>query len=169
MNMVHYEQSEWVSAQKPDLENGIMMGRLRRCSYCGSMHPEDVASAIREGARGALADYKYGWPHKAYFSGIPNPHSGMLESKSSHSNPPQSEIDRGLWVSIPNGFNPETGEPAFKWCSAGQPAADTLYAKFYTTHLQDASDADRATIEQHLNLKFTFNGSNVSWEPYPKE
>lgn len=36
----------------------------RTCSYCGSMHPEDIASAPE--TRFDWADRKYGWPHKAY-------------------------------------------------------------------------------------------------------
>lgn len=41
----------------------------RHCEYCGSLHPEDVAAGIRAGATGEWADWKYGWPHKVYFSG----------------------------------------------------------------------------------------------------
>jgi hypothetical protein len=40
---------------------------FRRCSYCGSMHPEDFVAAAQAGAevdRGV--DWKYGWPHKVY-------------------------------------------------------------------------------------------------------
>jgi hypothetical protein len=37
------------------------------CAYCGSMSPADVVAAIQVGARGSLADMKYGWPHKVYF------------------------------------------------------------------------------------------------------
>ena len=39
-------------------------GRLRSCWYCGSMHPADVAAAIKAGAQAHWADHKYGWPHK---------------------------------------------------------------------------------------------------------
>lgn len=41
----------------------------RHCEYCGSLHPADVAAAIRAGAKGEWADWKYGWPHKVYLSG----------------------------------------------------------------------------------------------------
>ncbi|MCA0214725.1 MAG: hypothetical protein LCH79_16300 [Proteobacteria bacterium] len=85
----------WDPASPPDLKAAYpesrtrTTGRLRSCGYCGSMHPADVAAAIRAGAKGDWADWKYGWPHKAYFDGIPNPHAGMLESRmsTSHATP----------------------------------------------------------------------------------
>lgn len=85
----HGVPSTWCEAAPPDLAAGRTTGRLRSCSYCGSMHPADVAAAIRAGAMGHWADRKYGWPHKAYFDSIPNPHAGMLESRmgASHAVP----------------------------------------------------------------------------------
>ena len=49
------------------------------------MHPEEVAAALRAGARLDPADRKYGWPHKFYVENVPNPHAGMLESRCSPS------------------------------------------------------------------------------------
>ena len=48
---------------------------FRKCSYCGSMHPEDAAAAFRAGLKGEWAEMKYGWPHKAY---IVDPESGAM-------------------------------------------------------------------------------------------
>jgi len=76
---------EWRSAVAPNLETGPTTGRLRACEYCGSMHPADVAEAIRRGAAGSFADFKHGWPHKVYFERVPNPHAGMPESLCGHS------------------------------------------------------------------------------------
>lgn len=42
---------------------------FRRCSYCGSMHPEDLVNT--PGCRVDWADQKYGWPHKFYVH-VPN-------------------------------------------------------------------------------------------------
>ncbi|WP_158001324.1 hypothetical protein [Cupriavidus basilensis] len=40
---------------------------------------------------------------------------------------------------VPTGqFSQSTGAPAFSWHDAGNPAAPTIYGKFYTVHLQDA-------------------------------
>lgn len=156
----------WRDAQAPDIASGRTTGRLRACQYCGSMHPSDVAAAIRSGAVGSFADRKYGWPHKAYFDKIPNPHAGLLESRCSVSHPPQDEIDAGKWISIPDGFDSVTGAPLSRWTEAGQPAPATTYGKFYTVHLQDASPEDRETIERHLGLSFTFEDGGVRWKPF---
>ena len=49
---------------------------FRTCSYCGSMHPEDLLRVVAAGARLGGSDWKYGWPHKFYVEGIPNPAAG---------------------------------------------------------------------------------------------
>jgi len=157
----------WREASPPDLTSKPdeqSAGRLRACSYCGSMHPADVAAAIRAGAHGEWADWKYGWPHKAYFEGIPNPHAGMPESRVHRSDPPpEAETDK--WRRVQRGFNSQTGEPEYWWAEVGQPAGATTYGKFYTVHLQDATPEDRAIIEQHLGLAFEFieDGQKVRW------
>ena len=38
----------------------------RHCSYCGSIHPEDLLILLENGARLQGADWKYGYPHKFY-------------------------------------------------------------------------------------------------------
>jgi hypothetical protein len=157
----------WRPEQAPDIMSGRKVGSLRSCGYCGSMYPADVAAAIRAGAKGSWADFKYGWPHKAYFDGIPNPHAGMLESRYSTTHPRPEDIDSGEMIKVPTGrFDSHTGEPTYDWCEAGKPAFDTTYGKFYTEHLQDATAEDRKTIEQHLGLSFTFEGGSVSWRKF---
>lgn len=160
-------KTEWRPAVAPDMTSSrTTTGRLQSCEYCGSMHPADVAAAIRAGAKGTWADFKYGWPHKAYFDGIPNPHAGLPESRCSASHPKQQEIDAGEWIRLPTGrFDERTGEPTFSWYQAPTPAPDTTYGKFYSTHLKDASPEDRLTIEQHLGLRFEFEGTSVKWWP----
>lgn len=141
----------WDDARPPNLESGDdkqTTGRLRSCAYCGSMHPADVAAAIRAGATGEWADRKYGWPHKAYFHGIPNPHAGLMESRGF------ANFKREGWV--------QTG-PHW-WREPGAPAAATTDGKFYSVHLMDATPEDRATIESHLGLTFTFtDDGQVAW------
>lgn len=63
--------------------------RLGGCAYCGSMHPADLVAALKAGAKLDPADWKYGWPHKYYVNGIPNPFQGMAESimSASHAVP----------------------------------------------------------------------------------
>lgn len=157
----------WRDALPPDIAAGRTTGSLRSCSYCGSMHPADLAEAIRAGAKGHWADFKYGWPHKAYIDGVPNPHVGLLESRMSMSHPPQAEIDAGKWIQIPDGFDCNTGKPQFRWTESGKPADATTYEKFYTVHLQDAEPEDKETIERHLGQAFEFpnDGRGVRWKP----
>jgi hypothetical protein len=158
---------EFREGHAPDIAAGRDTGRLRFCSYCGSMHPADVAAAIRAGAKGHWADFKYGWPHKAYFDGIPNPHAGMEEVR--------------MWSSQPAEGLEERREPRYNE-STGERVADRVgyikksiagpltSGKFYSEHLQDASPEDRETIEKHLGLAFTFEpGGRVSWKPTPKD
>jgi hypothetical protein len=47
---------------------------LRWCSYCGSLHPEDLCNGLEQGRfKLGGADWKYGWPHKFYVSPVGNP------------------------------------------------------------------------------------------------
>lgn len=39
---------------------------IRRCSYCGSVHPEELVKHILAGGAVGGSDWKYGWPHKFY-------------------------------------------------------------------------------------------------------
>lgn len=112
------------------------------------MHPADVASAIRAGAQGEWADRKYGWPHKAYFSGVPNPHAGLLEVRAS------ANYKRDGWI--------QCGD---YWHEPPTPAPALTNWKFYSVHLMDASPEDRELIESHLGLRFQFSDDgNVSWK-----
>jgi hypothetical protein len=48
----------------------------RHCSYCGSLHPEDLLAALDAGGTLGGSDWKYGWPHKFYVR-IPNGRAGQ--------------------------------------------------------------------------------------------
>lgn len=128
VDMNHYGQREhhdglvpWRPAEAPDLASGDSRrttGRLRSCGYCGSMHPTDLAAALNAGAKAHWADFKYGWPHKLYIDGIPNPHAGMLESRmgASHATP----------ICPRSGKECEHGAQSFTWATcecmkAGEP------------------------------------------------
>lgn len=64
----------WCEPRKDD--GGPYAYPFRTCSYCGSMHPEDLLHALEAGAQLGMADWKYGWPHKFYVDKIPNPKAG---------------------------------------------------------------------------------------------
>jgi hypothetical protein len=140
-------------AVAPDIESGDekrFAGRLRSCAYCGSMHPADVVAAIKAGAVGSWAYMKYGWPHKSYFDGVPNPHAGMLESLSGANYKVGED-----WVQTSDGL----------WRGPYTPAASTTMGKFYSIHLLDATPEEKLIIEQHLGLTFEFTpDGKVSWE-----
>lgn len=144
----------WRDAAPPETSGHTRTGRLRSCSYCGSMHPTDVASAIKAGAEGSWADKKYGWPHKAYFEGIPNPHAGLLEVRASANYKPEHHED---WV--------QCGD---HWHEPPQPAGPTTSGKFYSVHLLDATPEERDVIEAHLGLHFDFkDDGGVAWKKLP--
>lgn len=169
----------WTPARTPD-ENaracGSKTGSTRRCSYCGSMHPADLAAALRAGARAEWADWKYGWPHKMYVEGVTNPNAGLLEVVSAtYGRPTPEEIAAGGWKQYQDGYDPKTGQPAMKWVKLGDPtpAPATTWGKFYTEHLQDATPEDREVIERAMGLRFTFGhgerGAGVRWAPFAQE
>ena len=158
----------WGDEQAPDLNSRIHTGCLRHCMYCGSMHPEDLANALRAGATLSWADFKYGWPHKVYVRGIPNPHAGMLECRQYRSHPSQKQIESGEFIEELTGrYCPDTGKPLYHWRHKGEPAGEKTHGKFYTVHLQDASEEDKEIIERHMGLKFTFGPADqVRWTKY---
>lgn len=41
---------------------------ILRCSYCGSIHPEDLITIATAPVTLEIADWKYGWPHKVYIT-----------------------------------------------------------------------------------------------------
>lgn len=151
-------------------------GRMRSCSYCGSMHPADIAGAIKAGAVGHWADWKYGWPHKAYFGGVPNPHAGLMETRGGGSVsredqlPADAIVTKRETIERTNPLDTRPPDTRIRFREQPRPAAAlSSQEKFYTVHLIDATDADRAVIEQHLGLHFTFeNGTEgrVSWVPW---
>jgi hypothetical protein len=52
----------------------------RTCSYCGSLHPEDLVKLAEAGQLADVdrsVDWKYGWPHKVYVD-VRNPKPGTL-------------------------------------------------------------------------------------------
>lgn len=53
---------------KSENDPGTHLGyHARTCSYCGSLHPEDLYNLLQmPGTKLGGADWKYGWPHKFY-------------------------------------------------------------------------------------------------------
>lgn len=164
---------DWHPQRPPDLSKNASRyntGRLRACGYCGSMHPADVAQAIRAGALGKWADRKYGWPHKVYFEDIPNPFEGMKEVRSSCSGGNGYRPDGEGWeLRKEPRYNERTGERVADyetWIQVST-AGPTIWGKFYSIHLMDASPEDRETIEKHVGLHFEFtDDGRIRWMPF---
>jgi len=121
---------------------------LRHCSYCGSLHPEDLLKALENGAKLEMADWKYGWPHKFYVSGIPNPMVGEI-------------VEMGGKYYTENGIRKH--EPFM------EPAPQTLTKKFYNEHLIDLTgtpefDLVADIIRKHSGIKFTINDGKLYYQ-----
>jgi hypothetical protein len=142
------------------------------CQYCGSMHPQELAAAIRAGARIHWSDFKYGWPHKVYVDNAPNRYEGDPElcgGVSFCGRPKQEEIDAGKWVRYQDGFSRSTGEPTYSYHSPlppPTPASATAHGKFYSVHLKDATPEDREVIERAMGKSFEFKDGGVRWWPF---
>lgn len=149
---------DWLAPAPPEPPEQV--GRLRCCSWCGSMHPEDLAAALRAGATLHFADWKYGWPHKSYVEQVPNPFAGMPEVRTTGGGWDAPDEDPGkVWKQLANG--------RWQWHETPKPADATTRGKFYTEHLQDAGPADAETIQQAMKVRFTFDEvGKVTWGPY---
>lgn len=147
----------WLPAQPPKLPDQ-RTGRLMSCSYCGSMHPSEVATAIQKGAHISLSDVKYGWPHKAYLTNVVNPHEGMdeIRKKSTQEFP-------GCIALNSKRFDSKTGDRLDDVVEYVEitPAKAYTEGKFYMIHLKDATPEDKAIIEKSLGLTFTFEDGKV--------
>lgn len=132
------------------------------------MHPTELAAAIKAGATLSAADRKYGWPHKFYVDGAPNPFAGEPEIISAEYGGESAtpEMIAAGWKQYPDGFDQTTGKPVMRWARLGapRPAPASTHGKFYTEHLQDATPEERAVIERAMGLRFEFDDAGgVRW------
>lgn len=122
---------------------------FRTCSYCGSIHPEDLLEALRAGATLSGADWKYGWPHKFYVGGIPNTNAGQRRALTciplTGAEPTAAEMERAShYLRDPkytsevrqNGFDPRTGAPKYQLAIL-TPEGPTTNGKWYNEHFLD--------------------------------
>jgi hypothetical protein len=77
-------------------------GKLH-CAFCGSLHPSEVVKLLDAGAKLHLADWKYGWPHKAY---LDNPWGKFYTKHLVDATPEDRDrIEQALGLHID--FNPD--------------------------------------------------------------
>lgn len=135
---------------------------FRRCSYCGSIHPEDLAA--EPVWKPQWADMKYGWPHKFYVP-IPNRNPGALyvisASHDSHGGtylPLETLTDEQRGIVERDGW---LGRD-YPWEYFQFGTRPDHFGKFYTIHLADPEIPDEvcADIEQRSGLEFTFEIDN---------
>jgi hypothetical protein len=117
-------------------DGGPYAETFRTCFYCGSIHPEDLYRLLSSGtATLGGSDWKYGWPHKFYVEGIPNPVAGQRVQTG-------AQFEGGIRTPI----------------YGAAPA--TVHAKWYNEHLTDdgysleALDALTTLIEGHSGIQF---------------
>jgi hypothetical protein len=138
----------------PDLTREPSASPFRTCGYCGSMHPEDLYHALRNGASLHGSDWKYGWPHKFYVENIPNPLAGkhvqvgsrsypILRCPHCHAQAPDvfpipptcigcgGMVARNDYIFIESRTEPTMGI-----------APEHAFAKFYSEHLNDLVDPE---------------------------
>jgi hypothetical protein len=144
---------------------------FRRCSFCGSVNPDDLAAETDW--RAEWADQKYGWPHKFYVR-IPNRDTARLYVLGSTSgpNPPtgypgwvaRADLSPEQMVAVEEGGLGDNDSRTF-FDFGHRPVHHT---KFYSIHLRDA-DLDPAVkqrIEQGCGLAFEFtDDGRVAWRP----
>jgi hypothetical protein len=127
-------QKRTADARNPDGEP------FRRCSYCGSIHPEDLLAVVEAGARLGGSDWKYGWPHKFYVENIPNPNSARRVEIGGRSYFDETKGERV--------FEPHYGEEG------------NYHAKWYNEHLLDVGYDDEAwqrlvaALEHYAGITF---------------
>jgi len=125
-----------------DREDGPYKETYRTCSYCGSIHPEDLLRVLTEGATLGGSDWKYGWPHKFYVYNIPNPVSGQLRrsggiSMGKYRLPTMEDFKREY-----PGYSNHRESPHGGWqADSISPAPATMQAKWYNEHLTELGEA----------------------------
>jgi hypothetical protein len=154
---------------------------FRRCSYCGSIRPEDLAA--EPAWKAEWADRKYNFPHKFYID-IPNRSPATLFVIGSHRGcrwpapAPGARPGGAGWVAFERLTRQQralarrdgwsvTRDDHSDYYQFGTRAAH--YAKFYTMHLADpdVSETARETIQRVSGLCFEFAGDgSVRWRPH---
>lgn len=138
---------------------------FRTCSYCGCVHPCDLMDlAAEHELQLEMADWKYGWPHKFYIEGIPNPAEGQTVLHYGY-----AARDRLLAMAAP-GYKPEPYDD----CGRGWrvvvgtgTAPRTVVAKWYNLHLVDLTGEAFAQVTDFIarqsGIRFAFDGERLSF------
>lgn len=145
---------------------------FRRCSYCGSMHPDDLVTTAR--GRIDWADRKYGWPHKFYVH-VPNQNPDALFAVGSGPGLVEGQPNPEGWV---NGSDLTPAQVDILardgWGGVDENRSYLFgprrehFGKVYTIHLADPalSEETRVAAAEMCGLRFEFvPGGRIRWEP----
>jgi hypothetical protein len=150
---------------------------FRRCSYCGSVHPEDVAATFRfkAGATADWADRKYGWPHKFYIHiSNPDPAAIFCVGSASGGTRTDEELEDEGYIPLSK-LNAEQRQVMERDGMGGSEAGVAgvrfgtraeHFGKFYTVHLADPAidESTHESIALGSGLRFHFEDGTVRWE-----
>lgn len=142
---------------------------LRKCSYCGSLHPQDLLTALLSGASLEASGWKYGWPHKFYVRGIPNPAEGLLAMSEGGTAEPNSSRLAQIAATLPVGHKLETEAGPYGGIryTIYRPQGPTTHGKWYSEHFMDLSREAFDAIAPHfekLGTYFTMEpDGHVKW------
>jgi hypothetical protein len=145
---------------------------FRRCSFCGSVNPDDLAA--EQEWRAEWSDRKYGWPHKFYVDITNREPSAVFAIGSTFGAfadaPKENEL--GLtWVA----WSELTAEQQEFWTRqsdgkqlpryVGYGNRTAHHAKFYSVHLADPelSAEIKDIVERGCGLRFRFINGIVEW------
>jgi hypothetical protein len=144
---------------------------FRRCSFCGSIHPDDLVAEPLWAPE--WADMKYGFPHKFYIH-IPNRDPDRLCVVSG-----RSRFDEA--VDRPRGYVPvgELTDEQRSICERERWSIEPGHAvrfgtrpqhfgKFYTVHLADPAISDdvKEQVMAGSGLRLIFMDGRVTWARY---
>jgi hypothetical protein len=146
---------------------------FRRCSFCGSISPDDLAA--EPSWRASWADRKYGWPHKFYVEGVVNRSPETLRIISALTAGQEDQMERMpgyQWYPVADippgtdvsGWRLEDGH--YSHVALG--SDKTHFVKFYTIHLADPviGGEVKDAIERRSGMRFTFEDGSVRWWPF---
>ena len=156
---------------------------FRRCSYCGSIHPDDLAA--EPSWRASWADRKYGWPHKFYVDipnrdpdrlfyvgGLSQAVSGPYAPGGECYTPPGPELvamadltpEQRAICERDGALRPDDEDTGRRYFQFG--TRKSHFGKFYTIHLADPAIRPeiKTSIERLSGLHFIFAGGKVSWQ-----
>lgn len=112
-----------------------------------------------------VADWKYGWPHKVYVHGIPNPNAGNFVCKSYRSGPgklTEMELDV-IRAQVPAGGHIKVVQNDIRHeIRTMEPDAPTTWAKWYNIHLTELDDEAFAAMAAVLKAK-----TGITWNKDP--